>query len=109
MLRLKSNNAVCDELSTLQLSVSTLHQSLSSLAGDIEQLTSNLDLLHVSLLHAKEDASRSRTTSIASRMAYNSAVKMLAASGNRTHLVLSQWTTAAATLLPSLEPSVNMR
>jgi len=34
---------------------------------------------------------------------------MLAASGNRTHLVLSRWTTAAATLLPSLEPSVNMR
>jgi len=51
----------------------------------------------------------SRTTSIASRMAYNSALKMLAASGNRTHLMLSRWTTAAATLLPSLEPSVNMR
>jgi len=49
-----------------------------------------------------------RTTSLASR-AYNSALKMLAASGNRTHLVLSRWTTAAATLLPSLEPSVNMR
>jgi len=31
---------------------------------------------------------------------------MLAASGNRTHLVLSRWTTAAATLLLSLEPSV---
>jgi len=31
---------------------------------------------------------------------------MLAVSGNRTHLVLSRWTTAAATLLPSLEPSV---
>ena len=37
-------------------------------------------------------------TSIARRRAYNSALKMLAASGNRTHLVLSQWTTAAATL-----------
>ena len=31
-----------------------------------------------------------RTTSIASRRAYNSALKMLAASGNRTHLVLSR-------------------
>jgi len=31
-----------------------------------------------------------RTTSIASRRAYNSALKMPAESGNRTHLVLSQ-------------------
>ena len=30
-----------------------------------------------------------RTISIASRMAYNSALKMLAVSGNRTHLLLS--------------------
>ena len=50
-----------------------------------------------------------RTTSIASRRTYNSALKMLAVSRNRTRLVLSQKTTAAATLLPSLEPSVNMR
>ena len=50
-----------------------------------------------------------RITSIASNRAYNSALKMLAVSCNRTHLVLSRWTTAAATLLPSLEPSVNMR
>jgi len=33
---------------------------------------------------------------------------MLAVSGNRTHLVLSRWTTAAATLLPCLEPSVHI-
>jgi len=46
-----------------------------------------------------------RTTSIASRREYNSALKMLAVavSGNQTHFVLSQWTAAAATLLPSLE------
>jgi len=33
----------------------------------------------------------------------------IAVSGNQTHLVLSRWITAAATLLPSLEPSVNIR
>jgi len=36
-------------------------------------------------------------------------MKMLAVSGSQTHIVLSRWTTATATLLPSLEPSVNMR
>ena len=33
---------------------------------------------------------------------------MLAASGNRTHLVLSRWTTAAATGLPSLAASYDI-
>jgi len=35
-----------------------------------------------------------RTTSITSSRAYDSALKMLAVSGDRTHLVLSRWTTA---------------
>ena len=38
-------------------------------------------------------------TSIASKRAYNSALKILAASGNRTHLVLSRWTTIGVNFL----------
>jgi len=47
-----------------------------------------------------------RTTSMANRRAYSSALKILAVFGSRTNVVLFLWTTAAPTLSPVLEPSV---
>ena len=49
-----------------------------------------------------------RTTSMASRRAYSSALKMLAVFGSQTHSVLFLWMTAAPSMIPLLESSVHI-